>query len=429
MSEENAQTHQLTVRIDSLSYGRAAVGRVDGKVVFVEGAAPGDLVRAEVTGDKGRYLEASVSEVLEPGASRVEPPCPLVGRCGGCPWQHVDYQAQLEAKRDAVVDALERIAGLENPPVDPAEPSPRQFEYRNRLKLRFSKGRLGFYSARTHDVVPIPDCMIAEPRVREAIPSVETFVATLETRAVRVEIAARGELGGVVVAINSEGRLRKADVHRCKDFLAQRKNPVKGLVMWGRGWDRAWGDTRRRYAATKDVAWETQGAAFGQINTEANRRLVQKVLGTADPRAKDTVLDLYAGAGNYALALARLVRRVVAIESDTDAVEAGRRSAEHLGLENLEFVGTRVEKYLTRDDRLAPDVIIANPPRSGLGNATDAISDLKAKRVVYVSCNPTTLARDVRVFLSKGYEVEKVSPIDLFPNTFHVESVCRLVLT
>lgn len=429
MPEENDQTNELTIRIDSLSYGRAAVGRVDGKVAFVEGGAPGDLVRAEVTADKGRYLEASVSEVLEPGPARVEPPCPLVGRCGGCPWQHVDYQAQLEAKRDAVVDALERIAGLENPSVAPTEASPLQFEYRNRLKLRFSRGRLGFYSARTHDVVPIPDCMIAEPRVREAIPTVETFVATLETRAVRVEIAARGELGGVVVAINSEGRLRKADVHRCKDFLAVRKNPVKGLVMWGRGWNRAWGDTRRRYAATKDVAWETQGAAFGQINTEANRRLVQEVLSAADPRAKDTVLDLYAGAGNYALALARITRRVVAVESDGDAVEAGRRSAEHLGLENLEFVAARVEKYLARDDRAAPDVIIVNPPRSGLADATEAVSDLKAKRVVYVSCNPATLARDIRVFASKGYEVDKVSPIDLFPNTFHVETVCRMVLT
>jgi 23S rRNA (uracil1939-C5)-methyltransferase len=419
----------ISVRIDSLSYGRAAVGRIDGKVAFVEGAAPGDLVVAEVLEDRGSYLKAKVVEIVEPGPARVEPPCPLVDRCGGCPWQHVEYSEQLSAKRNAVIDSLERIAGLEGTKVEPVEPSSHQFEYRNRLKLRFFRGRLGFYSAETHDVVPIPDCMIAEPRIREAMNGVESFITTLETRAVRVEIAGRGELSGVVLAINSEGRLRKSDVHRVKEFLATRNNPVRGLVMWGRGWNRHWGDTRRRFTIAPGVVSETQGAAFGQVNTDANRALVAAVLRVAEPGAKQTVLDLYAGSGNYALALAAKVRRVIAVESDSDAVEAGRRSAEHLGLGNVEFVEKRVEAYLSRSDRAAPDLAIANPPRSGLGPAADAVSDLKAKRVVYVSCNPATLARDVRVFAQKGYRIERVVPIDLFPNTFHVESVCCLVLT
>lgn len=424
---------QLEIEIDTLTYGRAAIGRTaDGKVVFVDRAAPGDRARVTITRDRGSYTEARLEEVLVAGDARVDPPCPLVDRCGGCPWQHVDYTRQLVAKKQSVVDALERIAGIAAPVVEPIVPSPSTLGYRNRLKLRFDTGRIGFYSAHTHRLVPIDDCIVAEPAVREALETVRTLVSSLSTPVRRVEIAARGELSGVVIALTSEGRLRRADVHRVRDFLAVRGNPVRGVVLWGRGWRRVWGDTRRRNPIVGGLHGETAGTAFGQVNTAANRLLVERVLQVVNPRPTDGVLDLYAGAGNFALAIAGRVRQVVAVESDRDSVESGRRSCEYNRLGNVVFRHDRVEPFLaarSAGPMDAPDVVIVNPPRSGLAAAAAPVARIRAQRVVYVSCNPTTLARDLRTLIEHGYALRSAAPLDLFPHTFHVETVCDLQLT
>ena len=202
--------------------------------------------------------------------------------------------------------------------------------------------------------------------------------------------------------------------------------------MWGKGWRRTWGDTRRRHSAAGRLSVETTGTAFGQVNTGANHALVETVADAAALDGKQRVLDLYAGAGNFALALARDARQIVAVESDRDAVEAARRSVEHHRLGNVMFFESRVETFLESSDgppMSRPDVVIVNPPRSGIGAATTLIARIGARRIVYVSCDPTTLARDLRAMLGEGYRLRKATPVDLFPHTFHVETVCDLVLT
>jgi 23S rRNA (uracil1939-C5)-methyltransferase len=253
----------------------------------------------------------------------------------------------------------------------------------------------------------------------------------------RVEIASRGKLSGVVVALNSEGRLRRADVHRVREFLAVSGNLVRGVVMWGRGWRRSWGDTRRRHTTAGGLTAETIGTAFGQVNTPANHLLVDRVLAAVRPRSNDTVLDLYAGAGNFTLPLAAHVRQVVAVESDRDSCEAGRRSCDYHRITNAVFFESRVESFLAAGAAegvaktlpRSPDVVVANPPRNGLGEAAASIARLRAPRLVYVSCDPTTLARDLRIFSEAGYRLNSATPVDLFPHTFHVETVCDVELT
>jgi len=423
------ESQDLEVTVGPLTYGRAAVARANGKVMFVEDVAPGDVARIRQVKDHGSYADAELVELVAPGPSRVTPPCPIVQSCGGCCWQHVSYADQLQAKHAAVVEALRRIGGIKDPPVAPVVPSPNLLGYRNRLRLRFEGGRLGFYRSRTHSLVPIDDCLIADERVRGALAAAEELVAGLDTRVMRVEIASRGLLPGVIVAINSSGRLRPADGHRVRAFLERSEHSVKGVLMWGRGWKRQWGDVRRRFELDAPLTVETRGASFGQVNTEANRLLVRDVLETAATGARDTVLDLYAGAGNYSLPLAMRCKRVIAVESDADAVAAGSESAAHAGLRNIEFHAQRVEAFLEKGMRITPDLVVANPPRDGLGTSAAAIARLRAPRLVYVSCNPTTLARDVKTFATAGYAVLTVRPFDLFPHTFHVETVCHARLT
>jgi 23S rRNA (uracil1939-C5)-methyltransferase len=289
---------KVDLEVESLAYGRSGIARADGKVVFIDGTAPGDTVRATITHDHGSYFDAEVDEVLHPSESRVVPPCPIVDACGGCPWQHIDYSAQLEAKRRNVIDSLERIAGIKDPPVAPIIGSPKAFGYRNRLKLRFDRGKLGFYSASTHKLVEVSDCMIAEDRVREALPEVERFAASLATRPVRVEIAERGTQSGIVVAVNCEGRLRKADAYRVKEMLSDPASTIRGVVMWGKGWRREWGNTKRVHrAASTDFTIATRGSSFGQVNTNANRALVERVQESLGALTGHSLLDLYAGAG------------------------------------------------------------------------------------------------------------------------------------
>src|SRR5688572_23402250 len=187
----------LDVSIESLAYGGSAIARHEGKALFVPGSAPGERVRVRITADHGSWAEAEIVEILEKSRSRVDPPCPIVSECGGCPWQHVDYRVQLEAKERAVSEAIRRIAGVADARIEPIVASKDTFGYRNRLSLRFENGRIGFYQAKSNRLVPVPDCLLAAGEVREALPAVEALLTSMTTRVMRVEIASRGLLPGV----------------------------------------------------------------------------------------------------------------------------------------------------------------------------------------------------------------------------------------
>jgi 23S rRNA (uracil1939-C5)-methyltransferase len=421
----------LDVTIESLAYGGSAIARHEGKALFVAGSAPGEKLRVRVTADHGTWAEAEIVAILEKSATRIDPPCPIVAECGGCPWQHVDYRAQLDAKERAVVEALRRIAGVSDIRIEPIVASRETFGYRNRLSLRFENGRIGFYQARTNRLVPVPDCLLAASEIREALPVVEELLASMTTRVMRVEIASRGLLPGVSVAVQSASRLRHGDTLAAHAAIEDRNSPIRGLVMHGRGWKRAWGDPRRRFEVAPGVVVDFPGASFGQVNTSANLDLVRMVVERTTQPPPARLVELYAGAGNFSFAIAQRAGRVLAVDADESAVEAGRAAARQAGLRNLKFLAAKAEDWLAgaKDPQDVIDVLLVDPPRNGLGSAATAAAAAGASRVVYVSCNPTTLARDLRVFLGAGYRIGSVAPIDLFPQTFHVETVCSLELT
>jgi 23S rRNA (uracil1939-C5)-methyltransferase len=419
----------IELEVTSLAYEGAAVARHDGCVVFVDGGAPGDRVLAEVLRQRKNLLEARVVEVLRPGPGRTEPPCPVANRCGGCDWQHVEYGAQLEAKRRIVIDALERNAKIRDAEVDVVAPSPATFGYRNRIRLHVEDRRLCYYERRSRNPVGITDCLIAEERIRGALGPVAALVRALSTTVREVEIASRGDLAGVVVSLQCTGRLHGVDVRRVLGEIAQPAGPIAGVTMFGPRWHRVWGDMRRRLdAGAPTLPVDLIDTAFGQVNTAANRVLVQRVLEVAALRGQESVWDLYAGAGNLSLPLAGGAAEVVAVEHDVAAVAAGRAAATEHGIKNVSFHALTVEDHLARVPAV-PDLIVLNPPRAGVGDHAEAIAKRRAPRLVYVSCNPPTLARDAAVFVTHGYRLARAFPIDLFPQTCRVETVCELLLT
>lgn len=419
-------TDTRRIRIDALSYGAHGVGRLDGKAVFVRGVVPGEEVDVVVREDHGRYAYADLVRIEAPAAERRTAPCPYVPRCGGCPWQHIDEAAQRRAKERNVRDALVRIAHWADPPVVPVEPAGPAFQCRSRLSLRTAERRVGFYAAASHELVAIDHCMLARPAVDAAIAAAADLVRRAPDEIRRIEILSCERSGAVVLDGEVEGSAQAEGETFVAAWLASWPQ-IAGVALHGRRWRRSWGHTSVIVRPESDLELTASAGSFTQVNPEANRHLVRRVLDLGAFAASDRVLDFYAGIGNLSLPIARRSAHVLAVEQSPWAAADARANARAAGMTNLEIVTATARRALesisARPGRRI-DAVVLDPPRSGAAEAIDAILRLAAERLVYVSCNPATLARDL-ARLRAGYEFDRVEPIDLFPQTYHVETVAR----
>jgi len=428
MSERAESPPRLVLTTGEMAHGPHAIARDAGKVVFVRGAAPDEEIEVVVTEERRAYAYGELIAVRRPSPWRRKPPCPYLPRCGGCPWQHLDYAGQLRAKAANARQQLARLGGLDVPIAD-IVPSPHEYGYRQRLKLRVDGEAVGFLAGASHTVVPVADCLLAEPVIRATVPAVGAFVATLAARVRRVEIIATGSGERVVVAAEVESRWLDADDAAIRRWLATQRH-VAGLVFHGRRWRRVWGDDRLTLHPEPELSLVVRAGTFTQVNRAANELLVQAVNAIVDPCSGAHVLDLYAGAGNFALPLARRGARVTAVERHPQAAEDGSANAVRLGLTQCRFVcgdAARVARELAAA-ATPVDAVVLDPPRSGAAEVLPALLRLAPPRVCYVSCDLATLARDLKA-LAARYRIDGVQPFDLFPHTYHVETVTSATLT
>lgn len=411
----------------ALAYGPDAVGRHDGRVVFVPGAAPGDRVRVRVVEEHGNWARAALVHVCVPGPARRAPPCPWVRDCGGCPWQHVDYAAQLHAKEANVRESLARIAGVTPHALAPIQAAPSEWAYRRRIRVHVGAGGVvGYRRPRSHALVPIDECPIAEPAVAAALAPLRALVGSLRTTLEDAEIVANGQ-EALVLAVNARGAFAAADEAAIRAWLAATPT-VAGVALRGRTWTRRFGVTAIATRSEIDAAPTVQRAGtFTQVNPAANLLLVRTVVATVGGGAR--VLELFCGAGNLTLPLARVSASVVAVDQNPRGVEDGAASAAAAGLANVRFEVAATDEHLRRHGLSGADVVVLDPPRTGAAAAARLLARLAPARIVYVSCDPTTLARDVRTLASAGFAVARVQPLDMFPQGPHVETVLEAVLT
>ena len=426
----------MRLTIESLAYGGAGVAHAsDGIAVFVEGACPGDVVDAEVIERHPRHMVARTVSVLEPSADRVEPPCPYFGVCGGCQWQHISLGAQHDAKQRAVADALTRIGELDAA-VAQLVPSPDDYGYRNKVELTAAPSPsgpvVGFARLGTADILSIDECLLLPTSARRAPRALRGAIRYLAGRSetqidrVSLRIATTGDIE-VDVWTPPGAFPRQLGAKVLADAVGARtvtrviaKGPgaardvVRVEVLAGRG---AW---RERLG---DDTYLVSAPSFFQVNTRtavAMRAHVEELAAAAAPAL---VADVYAGVGTFTLPLARLAS-TIAIEGSSHALGDLRRNLDAAALEADILPGDAEHALADVGD---VDVIVVDPPRSGLGNdATRALLGANAARIVYVSCDPATLARDAAVLAREGYALISVMPFDLFPQTYHVETVACL---
>jgi 23S rRNA (uracil1939-C5)-methyltransferase len=427
-----------TLHIESLAYGGDAIAHLeDGRTAFVRGGVPGDTVEVEINEDRGRFVRAETRRVIEPSADRVTPPCPYFGVCGGCSWQHVAYPAQLDAKRRMVVDALARIGHLGNAEelVGATVPSPTQYGYRNKVELvvdvASGRPRLGFHRAGSEEFVQVEECLLLPEKYRKApkalggalryITGEQDFGLTrvalrvgANTRDAEVALwGAPGPFPRRPVATTLGQALKTTSLVRVLVKGSSKERKIAGVeVLSGKG---AW---RERLLGT---TMTVSAPSFFQVNTRAAESLVRLALDALAADGSDRVLDLFAGAGTFTLPLAEMSGEVVAVESASSAVRDLRRNLEDQEL-YADVIGGDAGRELPAIGRV--DLALVDPPRSGLqAEAVDALAATRARRIAYVSCDPATLARDAAALAARGYALAQATPIDMFPQTFHVETL------
>ena len=382
------------VTLTLTSWGRLgeAMADFDGYNVFVAGGIPGERVVAEVVKVHRKYVSAKVVDVLEASPDRAEPPCPYYGECTGCQWQHLSYEAQLKTKREKVTDALQRVGDLADPPVSEVRPSPDQLGYRNHARFTINRdGALGFINRETRQFVRIDKCLLMHQGVNDLLEELQDHCGETTQLSIRA-----GKYSG--------------------DFLIQPYlvHPEIGVLTG-----------QKRY--TESVAGQdflVSSPSFFQVNVEQAAAAADVVRDRLHLTAADVLLDAYTGVGTFAILLAPSVKRVIAVEESSAAVADAKQNAGDL--QNLEFVLGRTEDVL-RNLPVKPDVVVLDPPRSGCQpRALESLIEMAPSRVAYVSCDAETLGRDLKILCQGGYRLDEVAPLDMFPQTHHVECVALL---
>jgi 23S rRNA (uracil1939-C5)-methyltransferase len=440
----------LELVVDDLAFGGEAVGRVDGYVLFVRGGLPGDRLRVTVTETRGRYGRGTIEAVLAPSPDRVEAPCPYFGRCGGCRLQHLAYPAQLAFKEKQVRDCLTRLGGLPPFELRPIVAAPETYGYRNKMEFTIAGPgpAVGLHAAERYDVVldiercllqsetmnglldefrrqvRARDLLVWDPRSERGLLRFVTLREGRRTGEAMVNVVAAAP---DVQAVMPVAEALKARVPATASVLLN-VNAKKASVAIGSEEHLLLGGDQIT-ESLDGVSFQISANSFFQTNTVQAERLFAIVAEACALRGHETVLDLYSGTGAISLLLARRATRVYGVELSAAAVADAGRNARANGIENCTFLPGEVRHVLPvlMREGVRADVIVADPPRAGFHpRALAAMAALAPERIVYVSCNPATLARDVGDLVRQGYRLEWVQPVDMFPQTPHIEAVARL---
>ncbi|MGI8386358.1 23S rRNA (uracil(1939)-C(5))-methyltransferase RlmD [Robertmurraya sp. P23] len=443
----------IEVVFEDLTHDGAGVAKVDGYPLFVKNALPGEKAKIKVIKVNKGYGFGRLEEILEESPYRVDAPCPIYKECGGCQLQHLSYEGQLLAKEKQVRDVLTRIGKLENVKVHPVLGMSEPWRYRNKAQVPVGEreGGLiaGFYQQRSHEIIDMEACMIQQEKNDEVVQAVKRICTKYGVTAyneqrhkgtLRHIMARHGQVTKEVMVVlvtrtselpNKEKIVKEIveSVDGVKSII-QNVNSKKTNVILGDETRVLWGE-EVIYDLIGNVKFAISSRSFYQVNPEQTKVLYDKALSYAELTGEETVIDAYCGIGTISLFLAQKAKKVYGVEIVPEAIADANRNAELNGIGNVEFAVGEAEVVIPNwyKEGIVADVLVVDPPRKGCDDALlQTIIEMKPKKVVYVSCNPATLARDLRVLEDGGYTTVEVQPVDMFPHTTHCEAVAKIVL-
>lgn len=397
------------ITLEKHLYGGETLGRLpDGRAVFVPYALPGERVRIQLVEDKERFARAELLEVLEAAPQRVKARCKHYGICGGCHYQHMDYPAQLAAKVAVLRDQLQRIGGLQDSPIAEMVPSPEAWYYRNHVQFhQDEQGRLGFQAAGSNYVVPIEECHLPQPALNQLWPDLD-----LEPLPDLLRLGLRLGSGDEVMLVLDSDSDEAYEFNVDFPIAAVQIGPEQVHIL-SEGYTLLMNVLGREFSVSAD--------AFFQVNTAVAEKMVQHLLAELPLGPETTLLELYCGVGLFSAFLADKVGRLVGVESHPGAVQDFEANLEEF--DNVELYEAEAEHVLPELE-LQPQVVVVDPPRAGLHTAVlDGILRLQPQVLAYISCDPATLGRDAKRLARGGYRLTQITPFDMFPQTYHIESI------
>lgn len=448
MDTKLKKSDELELEITGLAFGGKGVARREGLVVFVDGAVPGDLVRAVVTRSKPSYAEARALEVLDASVSRVAPPCSHFGTCGGCSWQNLAYEDQLAWKQQQVIDCLEHIGGLEGFTMDAPLGADPLWRYRNKVEFTFADGDkgvdLGFHlPSQWREVLDIEDCLLHSETTNSIRNHIREYARATGLRAWEQK-SGRGFWRHLVLREGANTGEIMVNIVTCpgtlpdrESFAVELRESFPGVVSLLHSVNDTKSSSAGGYPFTvlagcdhfyerlSGLRLKVPPSAFLQTNTRMAEQLYRKALGYAELAGDELVFDLFSGIGSIALLMARSCREIWGIEIGEEAVAQARVNAEINGVTNARFTAGKVRAVLKNEGTgPRPDVVVLDPPRAGAGKKElQRVIELGADRIVYVSCNPATLAGNARQMVGGGYRLVRAGAVDMFPQTPHIEAV------
>ncbi len=422
---------QVEIAVEKLVHGGSGLARLDtGQAVFVPGVLPGERAVVTIRRKRKGFLEADLIEVISPSKDRSDPPCTGEKQCTGATWQHIAYPAQLRYKQDILLDTLSRIGGMSPARSLPILPSPRTDHYRLRtqfnVRTKDNRQRIGFFRQGSYDLIEVDDAFLIDPLINKTLKIVRSLVRKLPPLGeIHINATPSGEVH--LLLFSEQGALPSMG-----SFFADLKKAVPEVIgITG------FANRKKAFAlGTNHLTLEIEGLGlhategnFYQVNWDQNRNMVKTVLDFAALTGNETVLDLYCGIGNFALPLAKKAKAVIGIESGYSAVEDAKANAELNGITNTEFIADDMQKGLKTliQRKMRADVVVLDPPRSGATLKTlERVLAFVPRKIVYVSCNPSTLARDLKFFHLFGFRLDRLQPVDMFPYTYHIECVAEM---
>ena len=443
----------FTMAVEDIGVGGEGIGKADGYTLFVKDTIPGDIIKGIVTKAGPKYGYGRLTEIVEPSADRIPARCPIARSCGGCQIQEVSYEKQLSLKKRTVQNSLKRIGGLSGYTLYDTIGCPFPFRYRNKTQFPIGRNRdgriiAGFFAGRTHNIIECKDCQIGIEENQAILDciirhmerfGIEPYNEKTHTGLVRYVLIRKGFHTGQIMlclVINGDtlrehrqlvSELRTRIPALCDISLNINKKKINTIMgnkfvqLCGEGYITDY---------IRDVQFRISPKSFYQVNPKQTEILYGKALEYAALTGSETVIDLYCGVGTISLFLAKSAAKVYGIEAVPEAIADAKINAGLNGIRNVEFLTGKAEEIipdLYAGRGITADVVVLDPPRKGCDEKVlETIARMKPQRVVYVSCNPATLARDLKYLVEKGFRVEKVQPVDMFANTVHVESVCLL---